>query len=83
MTTDTIDNFIETEIQSGRYKNREELVTEALRQMIERENELDFLADHMSKAAEEVRYGCGQPLTFETIQEYVRRERAENTNATS
>ena len=64
----SIEEFVEQQLADGEYDSREELIKEALRQMQEREAELDRLADHMREAAEEIKRGDpGVTLDAETV----------------
>lgn len=73
---ETVEQFVDRQIRSGRYENREALIHRALTEMQEREAELEFLVEKMRPAAEAFRRGeRGRPPSLEAIKERVVKKR--------
>lgn len=78
---ESIEQFIDRQLRSGKYSSRDELEREAFRALQRREAELDVLADHMREAAEEFKQGqVGRPLTLDEVKTAVEKRRAGKTN---
>ena len=59
--------FIAQKVASGRYQSEEQLVSEALRLLREREQQLQELRREIQIGIDELRRGEGTPLDFEDI----------------
>lgn len=73
---ETVEQFVDRQIRSGRYDNREALVQRALKEMQEREAEIDSLVEKMRPAAEAFQRGeRGNPPSLMAVQERVAKKR--------
>lgn len=75
--TETTEEFIRRQIESGYFDSREALIDAAVRRMQEEEVELDFLAGKMRGAAEQFKNSDrGNPPSLEDVQKRVAAKRA-------
>lgn len=68
-----LQQFVEREIASGRYRSEEDLVCEGLRLLRERERRLRALRQDVEPALEQLDRGEGEPLDAERIKARGRR----------
>ncbi len=69
--TETLDQFVEQQLKTGRFKNYEELVHHALRMMQEHEQELDRLVEELREPVE--RFKAGEPGLEIDAEDVIRR----------
>ncbi|HEY5866351.1 MAG TPA: type II toxin-antitoxin system ParD family antitoxin [Candidatus Tectomicrobia bacterium] len=79
----SLEQFVEQQLQSGKYQSYEDMVQEGLRLLQEREQEFDRIAEKLRSAAE--RFARGEPgVPFDVddiIQRGMARLTANNGNA--
>jgi len=62
-----LEQFVEQELATGKYASREELVTEGVRLLRERERRIKELREEILPALERLDRGEGEPLDAEDI----------------
>jgi len=79
----SLEQFVEQQLQSGKYQSYEDMVQEGLRLLQEREQDFDRIAEKLRPAAE--RFARGEPgVPFDAddiIQRGMERLTANNSNA--
>jgi len=71
-----LEEFIELEISSGKFRTREEVIVEALRQFQERERKLDLLREDVQEVIDQLaeRRGISSDEVFAGLLEQLKRQ---------
>lgn len=69
-----LEAFIQQEVSSGKFRSREEVITEALRQLQERERKQDALRQDIQQGIDQLDQGQGIPAgeIFSALREQVK-----------